>query len=158
MKSFEMATSHKILGNPSVLRVLTPLVVPLCCLLCIYLHVCSLCVCRTEICCGIIFKGANGECLVDTNLLRPCRTCKPSSHMRGSASPTPLSHEASPVPEDLSTPDVVDGSSQDSSSSLAAFTASSECLQQAAEAVLDLSLPKQPSTLVHPPPCIQMEA
>lgn len=27
---------------------------------------------KTEICCGIIFKGANGEVMVDTSLLRPC--------------------------------------------------------------------------------------
>lgn len=38
---------------------------------------------KTEICCGIIFKGLNGEVLVDQQLLRPCRTCrKPQTQSR----------------------------------------------------------------------------
>lgn len=31
---------------------------------------------KTEICCGIIFKGQNGEVMVDTALLRPCTSCR----------------------------------------------------------------------------------
>ena len=33
---------------------------------------------RAQVCCGIIFKGMNGEVLVDPTLLRPCQTCKKS--------------------------------------------------------------------------------
>ena len=31
---------------------------------------------RTNVCCGIIFKGMNGEVLVDPKLLKPCVTCR----------------------------------------------------------------------------------
>lgn len=31
---------------------------------------------KTETCCGIIFKGRNGEVIIDPRLLHPCRTCK----------------------------------------------------------------------------------
>lgn len=31
---------------------------------------------RTETCCGIIFKGINGEVLIDPSLMHPCRSCK----------------------------------------------------------------------------------
>jgi hypothetical protein len=41
---------------------------------------------KTEICCGIIFKGVNGEVLVDMKLLRPCRSCKPSPSSASSSS------------------------------------------------------------------------
>ena len=37
---------------------------------------CFISLSRTEICCGIIFKGLNGEVLVDQQLLRPCRLCR----------------------------------------------------------------------------------
>lgn len=36
---------------------------------------------KTEICCGIIFKGLNGEVMVDTSLLKPCASCKPRSSL-----------------------------------------------------------------------------
>ena len=53
---------------------------------------------RTEVCCGIIFKGVNGEVLVDTSLLHPCRTCKPTSE-NGSHSEL-SSQQSSPQPEE----------------------------------------------------------
>ncbi|XP_067674256.1 SIN3-HDAC complex-associated factor-like [Haliotis asinina] len=31
---------------------------------------------KTQVCCGIIFKGLNGEVLLDPKLLRPCFTCR----------------------------------------------------------------------------------
>lgn len=34
---------------------------------------------RTEVCCGIIFKGLNGEVLVDPQLLHPCYSCTKGS-------------------------------------------------------------------------------
>lgn len=45
---------------------------------------------KTEICCGIIFKGVNGEVMVDTSLLRPCacRT-KPNATQGAAAQPNP---------------------------------------------------------------------
>jgi len=54
---------------------------------------------KTEVCCGIIFKGINGEVLVDTSLLHPCRTCKPTSE-NGSHSEL-SSQQSSPQPEEV---------------------------------------------------------
>ena len=33
---------------------------------------------RTEVCCGIIFKGKNGEVLLDMSLMNPCRCRAPA--------------------------------------------------------------------------------
>jgi hypothetical protein len=44
---------------------------------------------KTEVCCGIIFKGASGEVLIDQRFWRPC-TCKPAS-----APPSPPSSHSS---------------------------------------------------------------
>lgn len=38
---------------------------------------------RTEVCCGTIFKGLNGEVLVDPQLLHPCYTCRKTGTRRG---------------------------------------------------------------------------
>lgn len=35
---------------------------------------------RSEICCGIIFRGINGEVLIDPSLMHPCRSCKQRNH------------------------------------------------------------------------------
>ena len=48
---------------------------------------------RTEICCGIIFKGANGEVIIDPSLLRPC-ICRAKS-ARSQAAPTPITRQDS---------------------------------------------------------------
>jgi len=53
---------------------------------------------KTEVCCGIIFKGINGEVLVDTSLLHPCRTCKPASD--NSSHSELSSQQSSPQPEE----------------------------------------------------------
>lgn len=37
---------------------------------------------RTEVCCGIIFKGLNGEVLLDPQLLHPCLSCKTGRNRR----------------------------------------------------------------------------
>ena len=47
----------------------------------IFLYIWILIYFRTEICCGIIFKGLNGEILVDQQLLRPC-CCRPQKQTR----------------------------------------------------------------------------
>ncbi|XP_064629647.1 SIN3-HDAC complex-associated factor-like [Lineus longissimus] len=39
---------------------------------------------KTQICCGIIFKGPNGEVVVDPSLFKPCNACKKPS---GKSSP-----------------------------------------------------------------------
>lgn len=42
---------------------------------------------RTQVCCGTIFKGMNGEVLVDPQLLKPCWTCgKNNKSSRGKKS------------------------------------------------------------------------
>lgn len=38
---------------------------------------------KTEVCCGTIFKGLNGEVLVDPQLLHPCYTCRKTGTRRG---------------------------------------------------------------------------
>ncbi|KAK6169486.1 hypothetical protein SNE40_020530 [Patella caerulea] len=35
---------------------------------------------KTQVCCGIIFKGLNGEVLLDPKLLRPCLSCNPDKN------------------------------------------------------------------------------
>ena len=37
---------------------------------------------KTQVCCGIIFKGMNGEVLVDPQLLQPCWSCTKGSKSR----------------------------------------------------------------------------
>ena len=57
--------------------------------------------CRTVVCCGTIFKGANGEVLVDTSLLHPCRSCKPASRC---VSPLTATTTAAVLPPPTLTP------------------------------------------------------
>ncbi len=62
--------------------------------------------CRTQICCGVVFYGANGELLVDINLYPGCKLCQPSmaSSKPGSeassapGSPDVAEAEAAPLP------------------------------------------------------------
>lgn len=44
---------------------------------------------QTAICCGTIFRGTNGEVMVDPRLLRPCQTCKPCGSMAAPTSTQP---------------------------------------------------------------------
>lgn len=64
---------------------------------------------RTEVCCGIIFKGPNGEVMVDTSLLRPCRKCKtpPVAAACASSATLPQAAEATSA----LTPQALEGSS-----------------------------------------------
>lgn len=64
---------------------------------------------KTEVCCGIIFKGPNGEVMVDTSLLRPCRKCKtpPVAAACASSATLPQAAEATSA----LTPQALEGSS-----------------------------------------------
>lgn len=119
---------------------------------------------KTEICCGIIFKGANGEVLVDTKLLHPCRTCKPVSKANSETSSDPSTPEvledsqeplpltAPATPQDMDTlsmfvePPVLDRA---------------DTVLDRTDTVLDLSMPisqkTTPDMLQQQPMCIAME-
>ncbi len=136
---------------------------------------------RTQICCGIVFKGANGEILVDTNLLRRCKRCKPSQSQSqaqseaSSTSITPDMEEPEPLPltapatpqDDMDSqipfpdPPILDRAlPQDMLHSQISTERAQEMEQPElfADSVLDLSMPaprKNNSDLV--PQCIAME-
>ena len=138
---------------------------------------------RTEICCGIIFKGPNGDVLLDTTLLHPCRTCKTPPRVAScpTSSHTPLTSEPA------MTPQMLEGSSApgspmdaESASSLSISgtdsrssspppppqtvqttvpSATSLAISTAVSAVLDLSMPVHKSTAINLTQlrCIEME-
>ena len=132
-------------------------------------------------CCGIVFKGASGEVLVDTNLLKRCKMCKPSSSASSKAQsesssapatpemeePGPLPLTAPATPQDLMDscafpePPVLDRAMPLDlhNSSILEQKAMSE-QQQIANAVLELSLPtslKNTADLMPQSRCIAME-
>ena len=47
------------------------------------------CVYSTQVCCGTIFKGTNGEVLLDLSLLKPCSNCKHPAILGAQASYCP---------------------------------------------------------------------
>ncbi len=134
---------------------------------------------RTQICCGIVFKGANGELLVDTDLLRRCKRCKPSqSQAQSEASstrhtpemeePEPLPLTAPATPQDdmdsqipFPDPPILDRALPHDMLHPQISTESAQQMQQPqlfADSVLDLSMPtprKNNTDLV--PQCIAME-
>jgi len=52
---------------------------------------------KTEVCCGVIFKGPRGEVVIDMSLMHPCKSCKRMDEsVAAAASDEMLSSPASP--------------------------------------------------------------